>query len=139
MALTQKIATPNQIVDVDPIVFFEQTLKLQLDKVAVLVKEDDSILTRECEQLMNILPPFIVRLEYEDAKESTEPILKALTNPNYFKTGAGKKFTEESRKEIDQLIKLIEDFNIILQFDKKEPPEKDKSVKGWLGEMSKSE
>lgn len=134
MAMLQKIVGNDRIVDVNSVQFFEESLKPQLDKVSALVQIDDSILSRECDSLINRIPPFLIRVQHEDAREIIEPIMKILKDPNYIKTGAGKKFTEESKKEIDVLIKLFEEFDIILQYDKKQPPEKDTTVKGWLSQ-----
>lgn len=114
----------SSILNVSAVKYYQDTLRPACEKAMVECKTDPE-LERSLRKIENSLDSQLSRQQYTEALDVTLPLFKVITSDSYYITGGLKRASEAEKEKVRELVKLFNDFRLILKVDadnKKEEP-----------------
>ena len=119
--------------------YYEDTLRPACEKAMIECKTDPEI-ERSLRKIENSLDSMLARNQYTDALDVTLPFFKVITTDKYYVNGSIKKATEEEKTQVRGLVKLFNDFRLILKVDEEnKPKEEEKKTKDRIGYVASND
>lgn len=102
--------------------YYEDTLRPACEKAMIECKTDPEI-ERSLRKIENSLDSMLARNQYTESLDVTLPFFKVITTDNYYTNGSIKKASETEKEQVKGLVKIFNDFRLILKVDEEDKPE----------------
>lgn len=122
MALNKPVQQNNGLLNVSALKYYNDTLRPACEKAMIECKTDPEI-ERSLRKIENSLDSMLVRNQYKEALDVTLPFFKVITTDKYYVDGSIKKASETEKEQVKGLVKIFNDFRLILKVDEENKPE----------------